>query len=219
MNQARISAQWINCNSNGKTRCIGHGWPHDRVWMTPIGYGRPSIRYAWPPKGYGWPPESFGCPCQDAIFSPWLNLLISKESKTLILLISKELRWVVLPVFWIQKNQKFWFFWFQKNQSARFSTFVSSFDSFDFKKSCNFSYLERSGGWDIFIHVFLTKNKACLQKPKVLAVAEVQFRTMVTWGHFSQKREKHLKPIKNKLSVAEIQLKIDTLTAWHKKLS
>jgi hypothetical protein len=50
-----------------------------------------------------------------------------------------------------------------------------------------------------------------LQKTKVLAVAEVEFCTMVTWGHFSQKREKHLKPIKNRLPVVEIQLKIDTL--------
>jgi hypothetical protein len=52
-----------------------------------------------------------------------------------------------------------------------------------------------------------------MQKTKVLAVAEVEFAPVVTWGQFSQKREKHLKPIKNKLSVAKIQLKIDTLTA------
>jgi hypothetical protein len=108
----------------------------------------------------------------------------------LILLISKESECQIFHLRFI-----FWLFWFKK-------------------KCCNLSYLERSGGWDIFIYIFLIKNKACLQKNKVLAVMEVQLRTMVTWGHFSQKREKHLKPIKNKLSVAEIQRKIDTLTAW-----
>jgi hypothetical protein len=67
---------------------------------------------------------------------------------------------------------------------------------------------------EIFSFMFFSsKIKPACKKNKVLVVAEVQFRTVVTWGHFSQKREKHLKPIKNKLSVAEIQLKIDILTA------